>query len=110
MRTGLTGIRELYTEFGNREVEAAAHIGRALDPYLTTMRFDYLAGQGETQARTAETPSQAAIDLVAAMEDFIELYIFDSDAVVLDADFDHHPVAYLNAHIDPILAAVGFRA
>ncbi len=72
-----------------REPEAAANTGRAVDAYLAVHLFDQLAGDGQAKARAAELPGGRAVGLGEGLEDAFQVLAGDADAGI--GDPEHQP-------------------
>src|SRR5579885_1296111 len=99
----------LYTDFWNREVKLAALIHGAFHPDFAAVDFDNLAGQRKAESSSTEAASHAAVDLIATVEDFVELIFRDTDAEILHAHIQHRAFV-LNPDFDAIRLALCFRA
>lgn len=69
---------------GEREEEPAALAWAALCPDVAAVLLDDAAGEGETQAGTAQGAGIGGVSLVEALEDFFQLFRGDAAALIFD--------------------------
>src|SRR5258708_1072351 len=96
----LTLATRLYPDFGYREVKLATLFERTFDPDFAAVRFDNLPCQRESQPGTTKAASHTAIDLITAMEDFVELGSLDSDSVIRNRHLYHRTCSHFNPQFD----------